>query len=147
MNAAPRLLVELLVREQLEEAADREERRSQLVRRVRDELLARVVELRELDAHAVERARELADLVVAVIDDRRVEVAAGDALGGGLEPQQPVREHPGRREAEHEREDEREGRREQQALARRARTVASESASGAWKSTTASASSGTATFA
>jgi hypothetical protein len=29
------------------------------VRRVRDELLARVVELRELHAHAIERAREL----------------------------------------------------------------------------------------
>ena len=85
MNAAPRLLVELLVGEELEESADREERRSQLVRRIRDELLAGVVELRELDAHPVERARQLADLVVPVIDDGRVEVAARDALRRGLE--------------------------------------------------------------
>ena len=116
-EAAARLLVEVLVREQLEEAADREQRGTQLVRRVRDELLARVVELRELHAHAVERARELADLVVAVIDDRRVEVAAGDPLRGRLESEQAVREHSGSRQAEDQREHERERRREQEALA------------------------------
>ena len=57
------------------------------MRRVCDELLAGVVELRELDAHAVERARELADLVVPVVDDRRAEVPARDALRSGLQPQ------------------------------------------------------------
>ena len=62
---ASRVLVELLVREQLEEAAEREERRPQLVRGVGDELLARVVELREPHPHAVEAERQLADLVVA----------------------------------------------------------------------------------
>ena len=41
----PRRLVDVLVRHQLEEAAEREERRAQLVRRVRDELAARAVEL------------------------------------------------------------------------------------------------------
>ena len=55
----PRLL------EQLEEAAEREERRSQLVRGVGDELAAGAVEGREPQAHALEGARELADLVLA----------------------------------------------------------------------------------
>ena len=86
-EAAASLVVEFLVREQLEEATDREQRRPQLVRGVGDELLAGVVELRELDAHPVERARELADLVVAVVDDRGAEVSACDPLGGGLEPE------------------------------------------------------------
>ena len=83
------------------------------MRRVGHELLACVVELRELHAHAVEGVGELSDLVVAVIDDRRVEVASGDSLRRSLEPPQPVREHPGRREPEHEREREREAGREQ----------------------------------
>ena len=84
---------------------------------VRDELLARVVELRELNAHAIECARELADLVVSVIDDRCAEVPAGDPLGGGLEAKQAVREHPGGGEAEDQRQHERESRREKEALA------------------------------
>ena len=51
---APCRLVELLVLEQLDEAAEREQRRAQLVGRVRHELAARPVEAGELDAHAVE---------------------------------------------------------------------------------------------
>ena len=51
--------------EQLQEAAEREERRAQLVRRVRDEFAPRVVELREADAHALERVGELAQLAAA----------------------------------------------------------------------------------
>ena len=43
----------------------------------------------EADAHALERARELAELVVAGVDDRLVEAAAGDPLGGALEPADP----------------------------------------------------------
>ena len=62
---APRLLVELLVRQQLEEAAEREERRPQLVRGVGDELAARAVELRQPLAHPLEGVRQLPDLVVA----------------------------------------------------------------------------------
>ena len=58
-NWRARLVVELLVLEQLEEAAEREDRRAQLVRGGRDEALARGVELRELALHVVERAREL----------------------------------------------------------------------------------------
>ena len=56
---APRLVVELLVLEQLDEAAEREDRRAQLVRGVGDELLARAVDAAELLLHLVERAREL----------------------------------------------------------------------------------------
>src|SRR6185436_9494645 len=67
---APGLVVEVLVGEQLEEAAEREDRRPQLVRRRGDELLARAVEPRELVLHVVERGRELAELVVRVGPDR-----------------------------------------------------------------------------
>ena len=77
-----RLLVELLVLQQLEEAAEREDRRAQLVRRGRDELLARRVEPRELALHVVERGRELAELVVRVGLDRVGEVAARDLARG-----------------------------------------------------------------
>ena len=84
-----RVLVELLVGEQLEEAADREEWSTQLVGGVRDELLASVVELRELNAHLVERAGQLPDLVVALIDDRGTEVTTGDALLPPLPTRQP----------------------------------------------------------
>ena len=55
----PRLRVELLAREQLEEAAEREERRAQLVRGVRDELAAGAVERGELQPHPLERPRQL----------------------------------------------------------------------------------------
>ena len=81
----------LLVRHQLEEAAEREERRPQLVRRVGDELTAGAVELAEPAAHALERDREVAELVVARVDHRLVEAAAGDSLGRALEPQDPLR--------------------------------------------------------
>ena len=80
-EAPARLLVELLVLEQLDEAAEREDRRAQLVRGGRDELLARAIELRELALHLVEGDRELAELVVGVDRDRVREVARGDLLG------------------------------------------------------------------
>ena len=101
---APRALVEILVGEQLEEAGQGEERRSQLVRGIGDELLAGPVELRQLDAHAVERARELADLVVAGVDDGLVERALGDPLGRLLEAPEPPRVERGDDEAERDRE-------------------------------------------
>ena len=75
--------------------AEREERRAQLVRRVGDELAAGVVELREALAHAVERARQLAELVGAVVDDGLVEAAARDPVGRPLEPADPAREDAG----------------------------------------------------
>ena len=74
--------------------AEREERRPQLVGRVGDELAPRVLELREAQAHAFEGARELAELVGAVVDDRLVELAVRDAFGRPLEPTDPPREEP-----------------------------------------------------
>ena len=53
----------VLVLEQLDEAAEREDRRAQLVRGVGDELLAGAVEPRQPALHLVEGPRELADLV------------------------------------------------------------------------------------
>ena len=70
------------VLEQLDEAAEREDRRAQLVRGVGDELLARAVEPRQAPLHLVEAARQLAELVGGVDRDRLVEVALGDRLGG-----------------------------------------------------------------
>ena len=88
--------VGLLVLEQLDEAAEREDRRAQLVRGVGDELLAGAVEARQALLHLVEGPRELADLVGRVDRDRRLEVAIRDLLGGGLEPAQPARVRPRR---------------------------------------------------
>ena len=99
----PRRLVEILVREELEEAGEREQRRPELVRGVRDELLAGAVELGELDAHAVERAGQLADLVGSVVDDRLVEGALGDPVGGPLQPAEPAGVDRGDGEPEHDR--------------------------------------------
>ncbi len=103
---AARLLVEILVGEQLEEAREREEGRAELVRRVRDELLARRVELRDLDAHAVEGRGELAELVVAAVDDRLVEVPLRDPIRGPLQPADAPRVHRCRDEAQQERDPE-----------------------------------------
>ena len=91
-----RLRVEVLVLEQLDEPAEREDRRAQLVRRGRDELLARRLELRELALHVVERDRQLPELVGRVDRDRVVEVAGRDLLGGQLEPLDPLATAPGR---------------------------------------------------
>ena len=87
----PRLLVEILVRHQLQEAAEREERRAQLVRGVGDELPSGALEVLEPDPHPLERGRQLAELVVARVHDRLVEAPAGDPLGGALEPPDPAR--------------------------------------------------------
>ena len=76
----------LLVLEQLEEAAEREQRRAQLVRGVGDELAARPVGALQPAAHVVERAGQLVDLVAAVVGDRRREVAGGDAARRALQP-------------------------------------------------------------
>ena len=61
-------------------AAEREERGSQLVRGVGDELSACMLEPGEAQAHAVERAGQLAELVRARILDRLVELAVRDPL-------------------------------------------------------------------
>ena len=76
-----RALVEIGIVEQLQESAEREERRPQLVRGVGDELAAGPVEVREAQPHALERPRQLTDLVRAVVDHRLVEVALRDPFG------------------------------------------------------------------
>ena len=86
-----RLGVEVLVLEQLEEAAEREDRRAQLVRGGGDEALARRVELAELALHVVERDRELAELVVGSTTKRPVRSPRGDAPRGALEALDPLR--------------------------------------------------------
>src|SRR4029078_13533353 len=83
---APLLLVEVLVGEQLEEAAEREDRRPQLVRRRCDELLARPVDRAERVLHVVERGGELPELVVRVVSYRVREVAGPHLACGRLEP-------------------------------------------------------------
>ena len=99
-----RRLVEILVGEQLEEAAQREERRPQLVGGVADELPPRALELRESQAHAVEGAGELPQLVRAPVDDRLVELPGGDPLGRRLEPPDAAREEKRSAVADAERE-------------------------------------------
>src|SRR3954453_10295534 len=51
----PRRLLQLLIRQELQKAPEREERRAQLMRGIRDEFTPRVVQLREANAHALER--------------------------------------------------------------------------------------------
>jgi hypothetical protein len=86
------LLVELLVLEQLQEAAEREDRRAQLVRRGGDEAPPRGLELGELALHGVERAGELAELVARAGLEARPEVALGHAPRGVLHPPHPAAE-------------------------------------------------------
>ena len=95
-----RRVVGLLVLEQLDEAAEREDRRAQLVRGVGDELLAGAVEPREPPLHLVEGQRELADLVGGVDRDRRPRSrprrpARRRARAGAAAASAPAREEPG----------------------------------------------------
>ena len=97
---APGRVVQVLLDEELEVTAEREERRPQLVRRVGDELAPGVLEARETLAHALEGASELTELVRARVDDRLVELPVRDALGRPLETTDPPREEPCARVAE-----------------------------------------------
>ena len=101
--------VELLVLEQLDEPAEREDRRAQLVRGVRDELAPRAVDALELSLHLVERARELPELVLGVHRERRDEPSAGHLLGGVLEALYAAREPAGDQVAADQREQQRAG--------------------------------------
>ena len=74
----PRLVVEILVVQQLHEPAQREQRRAQLVRGVGDELLAHAVGAVEAGLHQVERAPQLAQLVGRLVADGTVELAERD---------------------------------------------------------------------
>ena len=62
-----------------------------------------MVELGEPLAHAVERARELAELVLRRVVERLVEAAAGDPVGRALQAADPAREDRGAAEAEDQR--------------------------------------------
>ena len=90
-----RLVVELLVLQQLDEPAQREDRRAELVRRVGDELTPRAVDPFQLALHLVECARQLPELVLGVHRERRDEPARRDLLRRALESLHPAREPPG----------------------------------------------------
>ena len=89
------LLVDVVVLEQLDEAAEREDRRAQLVGGGGDERLAGAVDLGQLALHLVERPGQVAELVVGVDRDRAREVAGGDLLGRVLEAADAPRERAG----------------------------------------------------
>ena len=110
---ATRLLVELLVLDQLEEPAEREDRRAQLVRGDGDEALTRAVELGELVLHRPEGPRELPELVLRVDLEARREVAARHLPGRPLEALDPLAERPRDQCARDEREQERDRPREE----------------------------------
>ena len=81
----PLLRARVLLFEQLDEAAEAEDRRAQLVRGVGDELLAGAVELGQAALHLVEGAGQLAELAGRGDRDRRLEVAVGDFARGLLQ--------------------------------------------------------------
>src|SRR5947209_11783034 len=89
-EAAPRLRIELLVLEQLDEPAQREDRRAELMRCSRDELLARGLEPSKLALHLVEGHRKLSELVARVDWDRFLEVAGRDLLHRQHQPLDPL---------------------------------------------------------
>ena len=103
----PHRRVGLILVEQLDEPAEGEDRRPQLVRGVRDELLPRAVEAREALLHLVEGGRELADLVGALVRDRRREVALGDLLRGLLQPVEALGVRAGGEPSRRQRQDQR----------------------------------------
>ena len=78
--------------EQLEVAAERGQRRAQLVRGVRDERRACALERLEPYAHLLQRARQVADLVARAVHDRLGERAVRDAVGRGAQTRQAARE-------------------------------------------------------
>ena len=98
----PLLRARVLFFEQLDEAAEAEDRRAQLVRGVGDELLAGAVELGEPALHLVEGAGQLAELAAGVDRDADGEVAVGDGARGVLDPAHPPGDELGRVEAQRE---------------------------------------------
>ena len=97
----PRRRVELRVVEQLEEAAEREERRAQLVRGVGDELAAGPVErARAAGASARTPRASWPTSSEPWSTTGSSKLAGGDPLGRGLEPPDPAREQARARVAE-----------------------------------------------
>ena len=76
-----------------------------------DELAPRAVDALELALHLVERARQLAELVLGVDRERCDEPAGRDLLGGALEPLHAAREPPGDQVAAEQRDQQRAARR------------------------------------
>ena len=72
----------------------------------------------EARAHLLERAREVADLVLLAVDDRLRERAARDVVGGGPQPREPARERLGGERTGEQRDAEGERRRRSRAAAR-----------------------------
>ena len=105
--------LELLVLHQLQEAAEGEERRSQLVRGVGDELAAGVLQLGQPLTHSLERIRQLADLVGPLVGNGLREVAAGEPVGRALEPMQAACEDGRRCVADGQRDEQRDHPREE----------------------------------
>ena len=99
----PLLGARFVLLEQLDEPAEAEDRRPQLVRGVGDELLAGVVELGEAPLHFVEGAGELAQLAGGVDRDPASEVAFGDLVGGVLDSSDPLRRDRARSRSRRER--------------------------------------------
>src|SRR2546428_9603811 len=95
-------------------SGEREGRRPQLVRGIGNELAACMLEPGEAEAHAVEGAGELAELVRARVLDRLVERPAGDPLGRLLEAMDAPGKEPGPAIAQPERGAERDQRRDQE---------------------------------
>ena len=96
----PRLLVERLVLDQLEKAAEREDRRAQLVRGGRDEAPPRAPRGPRAGSACGRARAEATELVARGVAEVRLEVALRDALRGALEAQHADRqrsrdEHPG----------------------------------------------------
>ena len=99
-----------VVLEQLDEAAEAEDRRPQLVRGVGDELLAGVVELGQAALHFVEGAGQLPELAGGVDRDPGPEVAFGDLVRGVLDVPDPLGGQRREVDPDPEREDERDQR-------------------------------------
>ena len=104
----PLLRARVLVLEQLDEAAEAEDRGAQLVRGVGDELFASAVELGQAALHFVEGAGELAELPRGVDRDAAAEVAVGDLARGFLDPGDPPADELGAVVADREGEGDRE---------------------------------------
>ena len=95
----------VLLIEQLDEAAEAEDRRAELVGGVGDELLTGAVELGEPALHLVEGAGQRAELSGRGDRDRRLEVAVGDFPRRLLQPADAPRGDAGEIDADEERGD------------------------------------------
>ena len=101
-----------ILAEQLERAAQRRQRRAQLVRRRRDERPPRALLAVERGLHRRQRAGEVADLVAALVARRpRARALPRDAQRRGAQALQARGERPDEREPEQERDDEADDRR------------------------------------